>query len=84
MVDETKLVYCAANKGIPDNETADSLAKIAPKKAKHLSQRPEISPAEISKANKLLTLKNWQRRWKNSKYHKYKQTMRQINSVGLK
>ena len=29
MVDETKLVYCPANKGIPDNETADSLAKVA-------------------------------------------------------
>ena len=29
MVDETKLVYCPANNGIPDNETADSLAEVA-------------------------------------------------------
>ena len=54
MLDETKLVYCPANKGIPDNETADSLAKVALRKAKHLSQRPEISLAEISKANKIV------------------------------
>ena len=52
MVDEIKLVYCPAHKGIPGNETADSLVKVTSKKAKHLPQRPEISLPEISQANK--------------------------------
>ena len=57
MVDETKSVYCTAHEGIQDNETADSLAKVASKKAKHLPKRPKILLAEISKANKHLTLR---------------------------
>ena len=84
VVDEIKLVYCPAHKGMLDSETADSLAKLASKKAKHLPQRPEISLAEISKANKHLTFQRWQRRWENLKYHKYKQMVPQINSVDLK
>ena len=40
MEDEIKLVYCPAHKGIPENETADSLAKVASKKAKYLPQSP--------------------------------------------
>ena len=56
MVAEIKLVYCMAHKDTPDNKTADNLAKIAPKKAKHLPQRPEISLAKIRKVNKHLTL----------------------------
>ena len=50
MVDEIKLIYGPAHKGIPDNETADSLVNVASKKAKHLPERPEISRAKISKA----------------------------------
>ena len=45
MVDEIKLDYCPTHKSIPGNETADCLAKVAPKKAKHLPQRPDISLA---------------------------------------
>ena len=84
MVDEINLVYCLAHKGIPENEAAISLAKVASKKAKHLPQRPGISLAKISKANKHLTLQKWQMRWENLKCHKYKQIVLQINSVGLK
>ena len=57
VVDETKSVHRPAHEGIRDNETADSLAKVASKKAKHLPKRPEILLAEISKANKHLTLR---------------------------
>ena len=57
VVDETKSVQRPAHEGIRDNETADSLAKVASKKAKHLPKRPEILLAEISKANKHLTLR---------------------------
>ena len=35
-VSEIRLIHCPAHKGIPDNETADSQAKVASKKAKHL------------------------------------------------
>ena len=55
MVDEIKLVY-STHKGIPDNETPDSLTKVA-----SASQMPEISLAKINKANKHLTLQKWQR-----------------------
>ena len=65
MVDETKSVYCPAHEGIRDNGTADSLTKVASKKAKHLPKRPEILLAEISKANKHLTLRKQQKRWEN-------------------
>ena len=84
VVDEINVVYCLAHKGIPDNEAAISLAKVASKKAKHLPQRPDISLAKISKANEHLTLQKWQMRWENLKCHKYKQIVWQINSVGLK
>ena len=57
VVDETKSVHRPAHEGIRDNETADSLAKVASKKAKHLPKRLEILLAEISKANKHLTLR---------------------------
>ena len=57
VVDETKSVHRPAHEGIRDNETADSLAKVASKTAKHLPKRPEILLAEISKANKHLTLR---------------------------
>ena len=43
MVDEIKLVYCPALKGIPKHETADNLAKVVSKKAKHLPQMPEMT-----------------------------------------
>ena len=36
MIDTIKLVYCPVHKGILDNETADSLTKVASKKAKYL------------------------------------------------
>ena len=42
MVEEIKLVYCPAHKGITDSETADSLDKVVSKKAKHLPWKPEI------------------------------------------
>ena len=78
-------MYCPAQKGIPDNETTDSLAKVASKKAKKLPQRTKILPAELSNANKhLRTL------YKNDKGDgKIQNTTNinkvpQINSVGLK
>ena len=36
MIHTIKLVYCPVHKGILDNETADSLTKVASKKAKYL------------------------------------------------
>ena len=83
-VDKIKLIYSPAHKGIPDNETPDSLAKVGSKRVKHLPQRTEILFAKISKANKHLMLQEWQRRLENSKYHKYKQMVPQINLIGLK
>ena len=56
VVDDIKLIYCPACKGVPENKTTDSIAKVQSKKAKHLPQRPEISLAKISKANKDLIL----------------------------
>ena len=39
-----------------DNETADSLAKVASKKTKHLPQRCEISLAKMSKASLFINI----------------------------
>ena len=50
-----RLVYCTAQ-DIEENKLADSLAKIALKKAKHLQPNTQLSPSEIQQGNKMLSI----------------------------
>ena len=84
-VNTIKLVYCPGHKGIPDNEAADKLAKIASKKAKHLlHNNVNVSAGEIKQANKDLTVKKWSMRWENSRYIKYKDIVPTITKENIK
>ena len=51
-----RLVYCTAHQDIEENKLADSLAKIALKKAKHLQPNTQLSPSEIQQGNKMLSI----------------------------
>ena len=83
-VDEIKLIYCPAHKGIEDNEIADSLAKVASTKALHLPPRTDLSLSEIKEINKTITLNKWNMRWVNTKFHKYKQYVPALCKKSLK
>ena len=52
-VQNIRLVYCPAHQGIEENELADSLAKTALKKAKHLQPNNQLLPSEIQEGNKI-------------------------------
>ena len=67
-VQNIRLVYCPAHQGIHENELADSLAKTASKKVKHLQPNTQLSPSEIQQGNKMLSISKWTRRWENSKH----------------
>ena len=77
-VQNIKFVYCPVHEGIEENELADSLAKTASKKAKHLQPNTGISSSETQQGNKMLSIRNWARRWENSKYTKYKDVVPSI------
>ena len=49
---QNRLVYCPAHQGMEENELADSLAKTASKKAKHIQPNTQLSPSEIQQGNK--------------------------------
>ena len=55
MIDKIKLVYCPVHKGILDNETADSLTKVASKKAKYLLKLT----CQNKQSKQTLTLQKW-------------------------
>ena len=46
-VQNIRLVYCPAHQGIQENELADSLAKTASKKKKHLHPNTQLSSSEV-------------------------------------
>ena len=52
-VQNIRLVYCPAHQGIEENELADSLAKTALKKAKHLQPNNQLLTSEIQEGNKI-------------------------------
>ena len=54
-VQNIRLVYYPAHQGIQENELANSLAKIASKKAKHLQPNTQLSLSEIQ-GNKMLSI----------------------------
>ena len=62
-VKSIKIIYCPAHKGIKDNETADTLAKIATKKAKTLEPTYNITTLDIKTETSKLTHKKCQRRY---------------------
>ena len=82
--DQIKLIYCPAHKGINENEMADSLAKVAAKKATHLQTKSDLSQSDIQSANKQVTINKWARRWENSKFNKYKEIVPAICKNSLK
>ena len=49
---QNRSVYCPAHQGMEENELADSLAKTASKKAKHIQPNTQLSPSEIQQGNK--------------------------------
>ena len=55
-VQNIRFVYCPAHQGIQENELADSLAKIALKKAKHLQPNSQLSTSKIQQGNKMLSI----------------------------
>ena len=61
-VQNIRLVYCPVHQGIQENEVADSIAKTASKKAKHLHPNTQLSPPEILQGNKMLSISKWTRR----------------------
>ena len=84
LVSEIQIIYCPAHKGIEDNEIADSLAKVASKKASHLPPRTDLSIPKIKELNKTITLGKWNMRWVNSKFHRYKQYIPTLCKKSLK
>ena len=82
-VQNIRLVYCPAHQCIAKNEQADSLAKTASRKAKHLQHNTQLSPSEIQQGNKMLSISKWTRRWENSKQKKYKAIVPSISHKKL-
>ena len=82
-VQNIRLVYYPAHQGIQENELANSLAKIASKKAKHLQPNTQLSPSEIQQGNKMLSISKWTRRWENSKHTKCKDSIPSISNKKL-
>ena len=80
---QNRLVYCPVHQGIQENELADSLAKTASKKAKHLQPNTQLSSSEIQQGNKMLSISKWTRRWENPKHTKYKDIVRSISHKKL-
>ena len=74
-MEHIKLIYCQADKGIKENKIADNLAKTASKKASHLPPRTDISLSKVKEINRQITLDKWSRRWENTHFHKYKQSV---------
>ena len=70
-VQSIRFTYCPVHQGIEENEPADSLAKTASKKVKHLQPNTQLSPSEIQQGNKMFSVSMWTR-WENSKHTKYK------------
>ena len=72
-LNQIKIIFCPAQKGIVGNEIADSFVKIASKKATYLSPRTEIFLSDIRIFNQELITSKWERRWQNSSGQKCKQ-----------
>ena len=83
LVEHIKL-YCPAHKGIKKNEIADKLAKTASKKASHLPPRADISISKVKEINRQITLDKWGRRWENTNFHKYKQSVPELCKNSLR
>ena len=58
-VDEIKRIYCPAHKGIYEIQMADSLAKVAAKKATHLPPRIYLTMSDLKNANSKMTIDKW-------------------------
>ena len=84
LVEHIKLIYCPAHKGIKENEIADNLAKTASKKAFHLPPRADISISKVKEINRQITLDKWGRRWENTNFHKYKQSVPELCKNSLR
>ena len=63
---------------------ADSLVKVAAKKATHLPPRIDLTMSDLKNANTLMTIDKWARRWTNSSSHKYKEFVADICKNSLK
>ena len=55
-VQNIRIVYCPVHQDIEEDELADSLAKTASKKAKHLQPNTQLLPSEIQQDNKILSI----------------------------
>ena len=83
-VDEIKMIYCPAHKGIYENEMAESLAKVAPKKAIHLPPKIHLTMSDLKNVNTQMTIDKWSIRRANSNSHKYKELVVTICENSLK
>ena len=83
-VDEIKRIYCPAHKGIYEIQMADSLAKVAAKKATHLPPRIYLTMSDLKNANSKMTIDKWARRWVDYSSHKYKELVPVICKNSLK
>ena len=52
---------------------ANSLAKVAAKKATNLPPRIDLSMSDLKNVNTQMIIDKWARRWKNHKSDKYKE-----------
>ena len=84
LVEHIKLIYCPAHKGIRENEIADNLAKTASKKASHLPPRANISISKVKEINRQIMVDKWGRRWENTNFHKYKQSVPELCKNSLR
>ena len=75
LVEHIKLIYCPVDKSIKENEIANILAKAASKKASRLLPRTDISLSKLKKINRQITSDKWSRRWENTNFHKYNQSV---------
>ena len=83
-VESINIIYSPAHKNIKDNESADQLAKLAAKRAKHLPPNPEVSQTNIVSTNKLLTVTKWERRWTHTKRNNYKDLVPTISKDSIR
>ena len=83
-VDEIKMIDCPAHKSIYEIQMADSLVKVAAKKATHLPPRIYLTMSDLKNANTQMTIEKLARRWVDFNSHKYKELVPVICKNSLK
>ena len=79
-VNEIKMIYCSTHKGIYENKMADSLVKVAAKKATHLPPKIDLTMSDLKNANTQMTIDQWA----DSNFHKQKESVPAICKNSLK